>query len=270
MQPTCIAASPIDRELLNRASQPRAGLSLELPAPQPQPLSVDPPHGIAVVAMRGEISKAGDEWNGGSYSTDFDAPCASTVEARDQLADAMEDSRVAGVLFVIDSQRGDVAGVSDLAADVRAAKKPVHAFIEDNCSGTGYWIASQAKRISCNQTALVGGLGMFALLYDYFKAYDRAGVTVHVMKAGKFKGAGTEGTAIDKDYRDEVQKLVDGFAGHFYTDVKRARRFNVANWTDVCRGGVYVGEQSQRVGLVDSIGSLDEAYAALQKAAGLK
>ena len=125
--------------------------------------------GVAVIAISGILEKR------------------QTHHVRSLLRNATEDERVVGILLVIDSPGGTVAGTADLAASIRSAAKvkPVHAFVEDLAASAAYWAASQAGKVFANtNTAMVGSIGTYAVLIDSSEMANKAGIKVHVIRAG--------------------------------------------------------------------------------------
>ena len=206
--------------------------------------------GIAVVELRGTLMKQASSFSAGS----------STVMARRQIRAAAADDQVAGILLVIDSPGGTVAGTEDLAADLRAAanKKPIFAHIEDLGASAAYWQASQTHRIAAGSSALVGSIGVFSVVADMSKRAEDQGVKVHVVRFGAFKGAGTPGTEITEDQLARWQRIVDAHGDDFVATVARGRRISEAKARELADGDIHKGESAKKLGLVDAIESLDE------------
>ena len=224
-------------------------------APQAYALSED---GVAIVQLTGTLMK--HETSLGSST--------STVNVRRSIRQAVSDEDVKSIMLVIDSPGGTVAGTSDLAQDVAMAarQKPVHAYISDLGASAAYWIASQASRITANETALVGSIGTLSVINDTSKAYEEAGVTVHVIKTGAVKGAGTQGSAVTDEHLAYFQSIVDGLQKEFSKSVATGRKVKasvVSEWAD---GRVVVASAAKAMGMIDNIGSLDVAIAELHSA----
>ncbi len=215
------------------------------------------PGGIAVVNMVGPLMKFVGSMQSGT----------STIAARRAIRNAAADEAVSGILLRIDSPGGTVAGTQDLASDVAAAAKvkPVHAFIEDLGASAAFWIASQASRISANSTSLVGSIGTFAVVEDSSVEAAASGIKVHVVRAGEFKGSGVPGTPVSEAYLAELQRVVNELNQHFLDGVARGRKLSAAAVRQLADGRVHVGEAAQAVGLIDAVGSFDQAVADLRK-----
>jgi signal peptide peptidase SppA len=220
--------------------------------------SAGKPSALGVVRVEGLMTKYGSSMSSGG----------STVLARRRIRAAADDESVSGILLILDTPGGTVSGTVDLALEVREAakKKPVYAYCEDICCSGGYFVASQATRICANSNAIVGSIGVYLVLEDWSKAFDEAGVKVHVVKFGDLKGAGAFGTEITEEILEEDQKLVDAHGDQFVSFVQKGRGISQAKARELADGRVYVGQEAVTVGLVDKIQSLEETLKELAKA----
>jgi signal peptide peptidase SppA len=163
------------------------------------------------------------------------------------------------VVLLVDSPGGTVAGISELAQDVRelAAIKPVVAFIRNRGASAGYWIASQATEIVAEPSAFVGSLGVAAAMVDTSAAAEQAGIKVTLVTSGGVKGAGTPGTPITAEHIAAEQKVVDAMADMFKTDVQTGRELSKEATAKLFDGQMHVASAALALGLIDRIGTLE-------------
>lgn len=211
--------------------------------------------GIAVISISGEMTKYGSSLSAG----------ASTVRVRRQIRNAAADAAVRGIFLAIDSPGGTVSGTQDLAADIAAAaaKKPLHGYCEDLCASAAYWAVSQARRVSANPTALVAGIGTYAVIEDSSGMAKQKGIKVHVVRAGAFKGAGAPGTEVTPEQLAQWQRVVDGLNDHFVSAVAAGRKLSPARARALADGRVHIAADAKALGLVDAVETFDQALAAL-------
>lgn len=206
---------------------------------------------VAVVEARGVLMKSSPSMMAGT----------STVELRRQLRVLRSDEGIDGVLLVIDSPGGTVAGTRELAEDVAAlaAEKPVAAVVEDLCASAAYWAASQASRVFAEPSSAIGSIGTYAVVEDSHGAAEEAGVRVHVVSTGAHKGRGVPGTEVTEEDLSEVQRLVDGLNGHFQNAVRAGRGLDGDRLSAVSDGRVWLAEEAAGLGLVDEVGNFEAA-----------
>ncbi|MEK6247295.1 MAG: S49 family peptidase [Planctomycetales bacterium] len=165
------------------------------------------------------------------------------------------------------SPGGTVAGTKELADEISAAdkKKPVWSYCNDLCASAGYWGASHASKVFANDMAMVGSIGTFMVINDYSQMFQDAGVKVHVIRAGDFKGSGTPGTEVTEEHLAEWQSKVDQLNSFFTAGVKKYRGFSAKQITDIADGRVHIVKSAVDLGLIDGVQSLDKTLAALSK-----
>lgn len=203
---------------------------------------------IAVIDIRGTMTKAGSSLGGGS-----------TVEARRAIRQANADPNVSQILLRFDSPGGNVSGTADLARDVKNSQKPVTAFVEDLCCSAAMWVASQATAIWANDpTAMVGSIGTFMGLYDISKALDNEGVRAVVVKAGEFKGGGFPGMEISDAQVAEWQKRIDGVQKEFTAAIASGRNMTISEAEQLVTGLTYLASEAVGMKLIDGIKTFDE------------
>ena len=212
---------------------------------------------IAVIEISGTLTKRGSSLGAGS-----------SVVARSQIRKATSDNTIAGIMLVIDSPGGTVAGTADLAADVKRAaeSKPVYAYIEDLGASAAYWVASQATKVFANNdTALVGSIGTFLGLYDLSGKAEQEGIKAIVIKAGEFKGGGFPGAEISDEQIAIWQESVNATQTHFTSAVASGRGLSLGDAQALVTGRVYMAEEAQRLKLIDGVKTMEETLQELQQ-----
>lgn len=211
---------------------------------------------VAVVPFTGVVSKRqtlmGRIFGGQAITTEF----------RAALQAAEADPAVKSILAVIDSPGGTVEGTADAADTFALCQKPTAAYIEDLGASAAYWIASQADKVVCNSTAVVGSIGVFATMPDMSRLAKNMGVDVHVVRSAAGKGAGTPGTTVTDSQLAEMQKRVNAIHGQFVAAVSAGRQRDMAPMAD---GSVLVGQAAVDAGLVDAVQPLADTIAAMQQ-----
>lgn len=213
---------------------------------------------VAIVSIAGPMMKHRSKFGG-----------TSTIETRRALREATASRDVRAILLHVDSPGGHVAGTLELAEDVAAARrrKPVHAFVEDLGASAAYWAASQAARITVNPTGQVGSIGTVAVLFDESERFEAAGVKTHVVSTGAIKGAGAPGAPITAEQLEHVRELVEDLNGHFLAAVGKGRKLGAKKLRAVSDGRTFIGRKALEAGLVDAVGSVDDAIRELEAAA---
>jgi len=204
---------------------------------------------VALININGVMMKGFSKFGG-----------ASTLEVRQQVRSAVKDSSIEKILLKIDSPGGSVAGTAELAEEISraAAVKFVHAHIEDTGASAAFWVASQANIITANKTAEIGSIGTFTVIEDTSGAAERAGVKVHVISTGDFKGAFAEGAPVTDDQLADVQERVNALNEFFIADVAKGRNMPDVSVRSLADGRMHIAQAAQALGLIDIVMQFDD------------
>lgn len=210
--------------------------------------------GVAVIELTGLLLK--------NVPVSYPDDASSTHWARNYVQMAAADPAVRGIFLLIDSPGGEVGGVQELGDAIFAARavKPVHAHISDMGCSAALWIAAQANTISANRTAVVGSIGVYAVLDDWSECFAEAGVKVHVVSsAPPHKGAFVEGTEITEEQLAPVQAEINALADEFIGAVARGRSMSAETAKLLATGRVWLAPEAKTLGLIDSVENSDDA-----------
>ena len=226
----------------------------------PGPLFSVEADGIAVIDLTGMMTK---------FGSSLSRLEGGTLGVRKALRTANNDPAITGIVLRIDSPGGTVAGTVDLADDVErivaAGGKPVNAFIEDLAASAAFWVASQASTVVVNRNAVVGSIGVYAVLRDTSKAAEKAGVVVHIVRSGEFKGAGAPGTEVTDAQLAAFRTTVNQINDLFIKAVADGRKLPVAQVRELADGRVHVGANAVELGLANRVGTFEGTLAAIRE-----
>jgi len=206
--------------------------------------------GIAEFAIDGLMMKQVSSLTGGT----------STVALRRQVRHAISNDAVSGAILRVSSPGGTVAGTADLGDDIAlfARQKPIVAYVEDLGASAACWAASQATEVHAGRSALFGSIGTYSVVHDYSAQANEAGVKVHVVRAGEFKGAGEPGTAITDEQLAMWQDRINSLNDLFLQSVANGRGISVEAIRRLADGRVYIAAEALKLNLIDRVCSLDE------------
>jgi protease-4 len=206
----------------------------------------------AISLGKGDVSPFG--MSGGAYSS----------EVRKALDDALRDDNVKAVVLRVDSPGGSaVASEIILEATKRVkAKKPFVVSMGNVAGSGGYYVACASDTIFADESTITGSIGVVAGKLITNPMWAKVGVTFTPYQRGKHadmlssaKPFGTEERARMQGYMDEIYGV---FKGH--VQAVRGDRLKKP-LEDIAGGRVYTGRQALELGLVDKIGTLQDAVA---------
>jgi len=219
--------------------------------------------GIAVIEISGPMTK---------YETSFQSMFGgtSTLRVRRALQVASRNHEVVGIMVLVDSPGGTVAGTSDLADEIRAAnaRKPVYTYAQDFMASAALWAGSAGRKLFANKGAEIGSIGAYGIVYDTSGIYAQEAVKVHVVSsAPPLKGAGVEGTEITPAQLAEWERQIKDLADVFVADLAQGRGMTKEKAQSLHTGQLWVADKARELGLIDDVVSLDEAMRRLRSEA---
>ncbi len=213
-----------------------------------------PKGSIAVIPVRGPLMKD-DEQDCGVLSAGMDTLGTRVLEAD-------QHPNISGIILYIDSPGGTVDGTQAFADKVKACKSPVVTFIDGLMASAALWIGSSASRIIAqNSTTEIGSIGVMVQFADMQPMWEQEGVKFHRINADQSKDKNKTFTdALNGDYSGIKNEQLNPLAEQFISAVK-ANRPNLPD--SVFTGKVFFAEDALSLGLIDEIGSLEVAIAAV-------
>ncbi len=188
-------------------------------------------------------------------------------EIREALVSALNNADVKQILLDVDSGGGAVSGCADTGMLIRSANKikPVTAY-GDTMASAAYWLACSASRVYCGKAALVGSIGVKATFREYSKQNEMEGVTVTVIRSGKYKALADQNEPLSKEGKAQIQALCDASYGVFVDHVAemRGKTYEYADKT-MADGQEFIGQASVDVGLADGVTTFDAVVGGLKK-----
>jgi protease-4 len=99
---------------------------------------------------------------------------------------------------------------------------------------------------------------------------SKVGVKGYTIKSGPHKDVGSPFQPLSPEGRAILQSVVDSVYGQFVKAVARGRKLPEARVREIADGRVYSGEQAKGIGLVDLLGSMEDAVELVAKKVGLE
>lgn len=172
------------------------------------------------------------------------------------FASAESNPKVKQIVLVIDSPGGQASGIAEFAQTIRAATKPVIAYIDNTAASAAYWLASAAGLIVMAKTAMVGSIGAVVTI----GARKTDGQVEIISSQSPHKRA----DVTTDSGRAQIQVLIDGLAQVFVEDVAAYRHVSVDT---VLRrfggGGMKLAAEAVALGMADRVGTIETLLADL-------
>lgn len=219
---------------------------------------------IVDVAGSGALMGGGDEIIG-----------SRVVEDLDKLAN---DKDVKAVVLRINSGGGSAYASEQMwrAVQLLKKKKPVVVSMGGMAASGGYYMSCGANYIVAEPTTLTGSIGIFGLIPDFSGLVkDKLGLRFDVVKTNKASDFGTLSRPFDAAESAALQAHVNRGYALFLKRVADGRTAAGRKMTPeavdhIAQGRVWTGNQALKNGLVDKIGTLNDAILKAEQLAQTK
>ena len=215
---------------------------------------------IAVVYAVGTISDGKGDNSQGIYSESFIK----------EFRKAYKDKDVKSIVLRINSPGGSALASENIWQEIEKAKKAgkvVVTSMGDYAASGGYYIACNSNYIIAQPNTLTGSIGVFGMIPSLQNTLkNKLGVTIDGVKTNKHSDYGTGFRPLDETELAVMQKSVEDIYSTFTKRVADGRKMTVAQVDSIGQGRVWAGADAIKIGLVDQLGSINDA---IDKAAQL-
>lgn len=190
-----------------------------------------------------------------------------------QLKDYGKRSGVRAIVVRLNTPGGGVAATQEIYETIRRFRAETHkkviASMSSVAASGGYYIACAADKVYANPGTITGSIGVIAEWYNYGDLLRWAKMQDIVIKSGEYKDAGNPARPLTEAERAYFQRLIDGLYSQFVAAVATSRRMPEDAVRKLADGRVYTGEEAKRLGLIDDLGTLQDAIQAAAKMSGI-
>jgi len=211
---------------------------------------------VAIVYVEGGIAL------GASKPSPFGKSGAMSSDIRKALDEAAADDSIKAVVLRVNSPGGS-AVASEIILDATRrvkAKKPFVVSMGDVAGSGGYYVACGSDTIFADEATITGSIGVVAGKLVTTAMWKNVGITFKPYKRGANAGMLTSDAVFSSAERERMQSWMDEIYGVFKKHVVAIRGDRLKKPIDELAGGrVYTGRQALELGLVDKIGTLQDA-----------
>jgi protease-4 len=189
------------------------------------------------------------------------------------IRQAEEDKTVKAIVLRVDSPGGSAVASDLIWKELKKSKKPVVASMSDVAASGGYYISMGAKKIYAEPGTITGSIGVVGGKMALRGLYDKLGIKTEVIARGANSGilSGTDVFSASEKGRFKalMQDVYDIFVDKALEGRKQAgKQMTRDQLLSLAGGRIWTGRQAKENGLIDELGTLDDAIAAAWKMAG--
>jgi len=193
---------------------------------------------------------------------------------KEVLDKAAKDKRIKALVLRINSPGGTVSASDIIHHELLAFKKetgvPVVACLMGLATSGGYYLAQAGDAIVAHPSGITGSIGVLAMKLNIKGLMDKVGVDSEMVKSGHWKDFWSPFRPATPEEKQMMQVVIDSYYRGFVGVVAQGRKMNPQEVRRVADGRIFTAPQAKDLGLVDSLGYLDDAIKIAQKQAGLE
>jgi protease IV len=181
------------------------------------------------------------------------------------IRQARLDPDVRAVVLRVDSPGGSVLASEQIYRELlalRAAGKPLIVSMSGYAASGAYYISAPADEIWASPATLTGSIGIFVVIPTFDRTLGKIGVSVDGVGTTALSGE----LRLDRPLGAEVRAFVQSQIARGYDDflerVSSGRGKTRAQVDAIAQGRVWAGRDALRIGLIDQLGSFDDAVKA--------
>ena len=175
---------------------------------------------------------------------------------------ARDDKNVKGIVLRVNSPGGDVYAssmITNALEEFQSTGRPVITSMGDIAASGGVWVTTTSEEIWAEETTLTGSIGVYSIVQDISPLEKWAGFNndgVSMTKAGDIYDLSR---GMNEELNKQFRQNTENFYKNFVSKVANNRNMDFAEVLKFAGGRIWRGDTALELGLVDKLGSLDDA-----------
>ena len=229
--------------------------------------SLFPDGAIAIIDVEGVLINAETP----SLLMSGEHPVAKFLEELDK---ARRSHSVKAVVLRVNSPGGSVTASELMHNEImrfRESGKPVVVMMMDVAASGAYYISCAADEIIACRSTVTGSIGVIMQTIEFTGTMQKIGMKADAITSGPMKAAGNPLEPLTPEQREVFQNIVNSMYAQFVDVVAAGRpKLSREQAETLADGRVYTAEQALGLGLIDRIGSMQDAIAVAKQRAGVR
>jgi len=190
----------------------------------------------------------------------------------ERLRSARTNTVIKGVVLRINSGGGSAFASEIIRQEIlelKKAGKPVVVSMGSLAASGGYWISANADQIWASPVTLTGSIGIFGAIPTFEHSLADLGIYSDGVGTTTLSSGINLTRPLAPEVKASIQLTVNNGYDRFLDIVEQGRKIDKGRMPSIAEGRVFSGESAKKLGLVDHLGTLNEAVDAAAALAGL-
>lgn len=191
----------------------------------------------------------------------INGPILTSDSVVSQLEKLKNRKDISAIVMRIDSPGGLVAPTQEIYEKVKSLRgvKPIIASMGSVAASGGYYIALGADTLIANPGTIVGSIGVIMNYPIATELLGKVGIKFETVKSGGLKDVGSYSREVTEADRRHLNDMVTNIHNQFIDAVNNNRSIEKSELIKLADGRVFTGSQSKDLGLVDLLGTFEDA-----------
>ena len=175
---------------------------------------------------------------------------------------ARDDKNVKGIILRVNSPGGDVYAssmITNALEEFQSTGRPVITSMGDIAASGGVWVTTTSEEIWAEETTLTGSIGVYSIVPDFSPLEKWAGMNYDGVSMTKAGSVYDLSRGMNEDLNKQFRENTENMYKNFVTKVANNRDMEFADVLKFAGGRIWRGDTALELGLVDKLGSLDDA-----------
>ena len=188
-------------------------------------------------------------------------PIIASEQINSKLEKFKNRNDISAIVIRIDSPGGLVSPTQEIFEQVKSVRdvKPIVSSMATVAASGGYYIALGSDSLIANPGTIVGSIGVIMNYPIATELLDKVGIKFETVKSGGLKDVGSYSREVTEADRRHLNEMVTNMHNQFIAVVEENRDMDRSEIIKLADGRVFTGLQSKDLGLVDMLGTFDDA-----------
>jgi protease-4 len=216
---------------------------------------------VAMIHLDGAITSGSD---------DYLSTSAITLVCVFDLLEQAADPAIKAIVVRVNSPGGGVVASDEIYHALLDFEKPVVIWMGDMAASGGYYISCGGDYVFAHPDTLTGSIGVISQFLNVEELMEKIGVDAVVITSGPSKDTGSLFREMTEEEQALWRAIIDEVYEGFVEIVAQARDLPLEDVRELADGRVYTGRQALELGLVDAVGTPDDAIAKAAELGGIE
>ena len=193
----------------------------------------------------------------------IDYPIASSDDFSKELDYLINKKNIKDIVIRLNTPGGGVAASQEIFSRIIKERQEHDinfvSSISSVAASGGYYIAIATNKIFANPGSITGSIGVIMEYPIIEELMDKIGIEFNTIKSSEYKDSGSPFREMSGNEMLYFQDLIDDLYEQFINEVSSQRNIPIDNVKNIANGKIYSGRQALEIGLIDTLGTLNDA-----------